>query len=96
MARPMPALTRMDPVYVWGMDGREPEAYSAEERLPVFNRLDPACVVGTYVVEDGDTFDVVAGKFDIAVDDLHGANVGTEDYLRFEPGLQIVIPAPAC
>jgi hypothetical protein len=36
-----------DVVYVWGQDGKEPEAYSKNERLPVFNYPDPDATTTT-------------------------------------------------
>lgn len=36
-----------DRVYVWGQDGKEPEAYTKKEMLPVFNRKDPNATTTT-------------------------------------------------
>jgi hypothetical protein len=36
-----------DRVFVWGQDGKEPEAYTKKEMLPVFNRKDPNATTTT-------------------------------------------------
>ena len=36
-----------DRVFVWGQDGKEPEAYTKEESLPVFNHKDPNATTTT-------------------------------------------------
>ena len=36
-----------DRVFVWGQDGKEPEAYTKEESLPIFNRRDPNATTTT-------------------------------------------------
>ncbi|MEO7397814.1 MAG: L,D-transpeptidase family protein [Ilumatobacteraceae bacterium] len=36
-----------DLVYVWGQDGKEPEAYSKNERLPIFDYPDPTATTTT-------------------------------------------------
>ena len=84
------------PVLVWGDDGRQPEEYSTAESLPTFNSLDPDCIIGLYALREGDTRSVVAAKFDITEVELNGANVATDGYLEFMPGLEIIIPPPDC
>jgi len=83
-------------VLVWGEDGREPEAYSAADSLPTFNSLDPGCTIGLYTLREGDTRALVAAKFDITEMELNGANVATDGYLEFLPGLEIIIPPADC
>ncbi len=53
------------------------------------------CAEGTYEVAEGDYPLVVAEKFDVTVDALNEANVGTPGYNAFYPGLTIIIPAKA-
>jgi LysM repeat protein len=54
------------------------------------------CEPGSYTIEDGDNArSKVANKFDVTVEALDAANVGTNGYSAFYPGLKIVIPAKA-
>lgn len=54
------------------------------------------CEPGSYTIEDGDNArSKVANKFDVTVEALDAANVGTSGYSAFYPGLKIVIPAKA-
>jgi LysM repeat protein len=54
------------------------------------------CIAGSYVLEAGDYPGLVAGKFDVTVDQLNAANVNTEGYSAFYVGLEIVIPEKDC
>ncbi len=52
------------------------------------------CEPGSYTIEEGDNArSKVASKFDVTVEALDAANVGTNGYSSFYPGLKIVIPA---
>lgn len=52
------------------------------------------CAEGSYTIEETDTSrSKVADKFDVTVEALDAANVGTPGYGAFYPGLEIVIPA---
>ncbi len=51
------------------------------------------CEPGSYVIEAGDFPLRVADKFDVTVDALNAANVGTNGYGAFGVGVTIVIPA---
>ncbi len=54
------------------------------------------CAEGTYTIAEGDSTRIaVANKFDVTVDALDAANVGTPGYNAFYPGLEIIIPAKA-
>ena len=52
------------------------------------------CGVGKYTIKDTDTSrSKVAGNFDVTVEALDAANVNTNGYGAFFPGLEIAIPA---
>jgi len=51
------------------------------------------CAPGTYTIVADDFEGKVAGKFDVTVEALRAANVNTNGYSAFFPGLEIVIPA---
>jgi LysM repeat protein len=52
------------------------------------------CEAGSYTIEAGDTSRFkVAEKFDVTVEAMDAANVSTNGYDAFYPGLDIVIPA---
>ncbi len=53
------------------------------------------CGPGKYTIADGDIPLRVANSFDISLEELEAANVGTEGYSSFFVGLEIVIPAAA-
>ncbi len=54
------------------------------------------CIAGSYVIEAGDYPGLVAGKFDVTVDQLNAANANTQGYGSFYVGLEIVIPEKDC
>jgi LysM repeat protein len=54
------------------------------------------CIAGSYVLEAGDYPGLVAGKFDVTVEQLNAANVNTAGYSSFYVGLEIVIPEKDC
>ena len=62
----------------------------------VFNSLDPRCQIGLYTLRADDTRALVAAKFDITEVELNSANVATDGYLEFLPGLVIIIPPRNC
>ena len=51
------------------------------------------CAPGKYTIVADDYEGKVAGKFDVTVEALKAANVNTNGYSAFFPGLEIVIPA---
>ncbi len=51
------------------------------------------CQAGSYVIADGDFPNRVAERFDVTVEALNAANVGTDGYGAFIVGVTIVIPA---
>ena len=51
------------------------------------------CAPGKYTIVADDYEGKVAGKFDVTVEALKAANVNTNGYGAFFPGLEIVIPA---
>lgn len=51
------------------------------------------CLDGAYIVQDGDTPAALAVKFDIPVEALDFANIGTPGYDSFVVGTRLVIPA---
>jgi LysM repeat protein len=73
-------------------EGSTPEAASTTTTAPA-----GACPPGEYTITAEDTSRLkVANKFDITVEELDAANVGTEGYSAFYPGLKIVIPNKNC